>query len=144
LVSSIIHRGAQSRSLVQSEHVHTVEDALMHLTHPETVQVHSGVRGGLVDASKQVLIESLPPILVVHVKRFLYDLHGGVQKSSKPLLYKTTLELPRGIPYLSNVQAITDVVSMQTYCRSTKEASRHRGTNYTQVRAGYRICETSS
>jgi len=59
--------------------------------------VHSGVRGTLVDATKQVLIESLPPILVVHVKRFLYDLHGGVQKSNKPLLYNTILQVPRDV-----------------------------------------------
>lgn len=80
----------------------------MHLTQPETVQVHSGTRGGLVDASKQVLIETLPPILVVHVKRFLYDLHGGVQKSSKPLLYKTILEVPRGISKFADLQVIAD------------------------------------
>jgi len=70
---------------------------MMHLTQPETVQVHSAVRGTLVDATKQVLIESLPPILVVHVKRFLYNLHGGVQKSNKPLLYNTVLEVPRDV-----------------------------------------------
>jgi ubiquitin carboxyl-terminal hydrolase 10 len=52
-------------------------------------------RGGAADATKQVFIETVPPILVVHIKRFLYDGHG-VQKSNKVLLYKTYLEIPNG------------------------------------------------
>jgi len=74
--------------------VRTIEDALRHITVPETVQVTA--RGGSVDATKQVFIETVPPVLVVHIKRFLYDLQG-VQKSNKVLLYKTSLEIPNEV-----------------------------------------------
>jgi ubiquitin carboxyl-terminal hydrolase 10 len=49
-----------------------------------------------VDATKQVFIETLPPVLVLHMKRFLYDAVGGVQKSNKAISYKTILEIPTG------------------------------------------------
>lgn len=98
----------------------------MHLTQLETVQVHSGVRGTLVDATKQVLIESLPPILVVHVKRFLYDLHGGVQKSNKPLLYNTILEVPRGIPYFADVQTSLTAIPVDVLSPNQRGASSPR------------------
>ncbi|KDQ16244.1 hypothetical protein BOTBODRAFT_107096, partial [Botryobasidium botryosum FD-172 SS1] len=78
---------------IQPDYVRTVEDALLHLTQSETVQVHSASRGGAVDATKQVFVESLPPILVLHMKRFIYDAVGGVQKSQKIVSYGTTLEI---------------------------------------------------
>ncbi|KAF9507625.1 hypothetical protein BS47DRAFT_1303785 [Hydnum rufescens UP504] len=79
---------------IQPDHVRSIEDAFRHLTEPETVQVIA--RGGTVDATKQVFIETVPPILVVHIKRFLYD-GDGVQKSNKVLLYKTYLEIPNDV-----------------------------------------------
>lgn len=75
-----------------------IEDALRGITQPETVQVHSVSRGGLVDATKQVFIESTPPILVLHIKRFLYNA-GGVQKSPKVVGYGTTLDIQNGEPH---------------------------------------------
>ncbi|KAF8321168.1 cysteine proteinase [Clavulina sp. PMI_390] len=82
---------------IKPDYVTSIEEALKHLTEPETVQVHAPNRSGMVDAKKQMLIETLPPILIVHLKRFEYDMRGGVQKSSKPLLYKTTLEIPKEV-----------------------------------------------
>lgn len=43
---------------------------------------------------KQVFIETLPPILIIHLKRFLYDKEGGIQKSHKIVSYGTTLQIP--------------------------------------------------
>ncbi|KAK7038388.1 cysteine proteinase [Favolaschia claudopus] len=41
---------------------------------PQTVQLTQPSRPGIVvDASQQVLIDALPPILILHVKRFCYD-----------------------------------------------------------------------
>jgi|GraSoi2013_100cm_1033763.scaffolds.fasta_scaffold354359_2 ubiquitin carboxyl-terminal hydrolase 10 len=80
-------------SYSQRDDVQGIEDALRHLTKPETVQVVS--RGRTVDATKQVFIESLPPILIIHLKRFIYDGYD-VQKSNKVLLYQTSLEIPNG------------------------------------------------
>ncbi|SPO35435.1 related to Ubiquitin carboxyl-terminal hydrolase 10 [Pseudozyma flocculosa] len=79
---------------IQPPHVQSIEDALVNLTVPEVIPgVYSPAKGAHIDATKQVFIESLPPILIVHLKRFVYDEVGGVQKSQKPLAYGTTLEI---------------------------------------------------
>lgn len=73
---------------IQPASVRTLEDALRHLTVPEEISgVWSPGRGALVDATKQLCIEMLPPVLVLHLKRFVYDEVGGVQKSCKPIAY---------------------------------------------------------
>lgn len=46
------------------------------------------------DASQQVLIETLPPILVLHLKRFLYDTNvNGVVKIGRQVLFGPELEI---------------------------------------------------
>lgn len=77
----------------------TIEDALRHISLPQAVQVASVTKGGaIVDASQQVLVDSLPPILVLHLKRFLYDTKTkGVVKISKGVAFGSDLELPLGM-----------------------------------------------
>jgi ubiquitin carboxyl-terminal hydrolase 10 len=83
---------------IQPNHVTTIEEALQNLTVAEVISgVHSASTKGLVDATKQVFIETLPPILVLHLKRFVYDDIGGVQKSSKVVGYGPTLEIPENV-----------------------------------------------
>ncbi|KAG9124066.1 hypothetical protein FRC07_012977, partial [Ceratobasidium sp. 392] len=77
---------------IQSENVRTIEDALKHITLPETVSVYSEQRGGMVDAKKQVTLDTLPPLLVLHLKRLVYDAKG-IQKNSKVIEYTTSLEI---------------------------------------------------
>jgi hypothetical protein len=44
-----------------------------------------------------VLIEALPPVLVLHLKRFLYDTAArGVVKVGKPVQFTPELEIPLG------------------------------------------------
>jgi ubiquitin carboxyl-terminal hydrolase 10 len=82
---------------ISPDHVKSVEDAIRHITHPETVSIHSTSKGHDVSATKQVFIESTPPILVLHLKRFLYDMDGGVQKSQKVIQYGSTLEIAKDV-----------------------------------------------
>lgn len=79
---------------IQSPRVHTIEDALYHITEPEVISgVWSPQRNATVDATKQVCIEALPPVLVLHLKRFVFDGMYGVQKSTKPIRYGMSLEV---------------------------------------------------
>ncbi|KAJ1344302.1 hypothetical protein BSLG_001442 [Batrachochytrium salamandrivorans] len=61
--------------MAKPSHVKTIEDALVNLTTPEVLEgFMSMARGGVrVDATKQNYIESLPPVLILHLKRFVYD-----------------------------------------------------------------------
>jgi len=50
------------------------------------------------EASQQVLIEALPPVLVLHLKRFLYDTTArGVVKIGKSVQFTPELEIPLDI-----------------------------------------------
>jgi ubiquitin carboxyl-terminal hydrolase 10 len=53
---------------------------------------------GLSEASQQVLIEALPPVLVLHLKRFLYDMAVcDIVKIEKPVQFMPELEIPLGM-----------------------------------------------
>ena len=74
--------------------VHAIEDALAHVSHLQPVQIGSS---GFGEASQQVLIEVLPSVLVLHLKRFLYDVVAdGIVKISKPVRFAPELEIPLG------------------------------------------------
>ena len=49
------------------------------------------------EASQQVLIEALPPVLVLHLKRFCYDTGvGGVVKVGRQVRFGPELEVGGG------------------------------------------------
>lgn len=79
--------------------VHTITDALSHLNEPEIIPgVWSASRNSNVDATKQVFVETLPPILILHFKRFFYDsVEQRVAKNAKPIAYGQELEIPAEI-----------------------------------------------
>ncbi|KAH8117275.1 cysteine proteinase [Phellopilus nigrolimitatus] len=81
---------------IQYEQVNSVEDALGYILHPQPVQVSSVTKGGaIVDATQQVLVETLPPILVLQLKRFLYDTTAkDVVKVHKQIAFGPELEIP--------------------------------------------------
>jgi ubiquitin carboxyl-terminal hydrolase 10 len=59
--------------------------------------VWSASRGQNVDATKQVFIETFPRVLILHLKRFVYDAEErSVVKRSKPVAYGTELIVPPG------------------------------------------------
>ncbi|KAI5124370.1 hypothetical protein M0805_008973 [Coniferiporia weirii] len=81
---------------IQREQVNSIEDALRYISHPQQVQVSSVTKGGApVDAIQQVFVEALPQILVLHLKRFLYDTNlKDVVKLHKQVAFGPELEIP--------------------------------------------------
>lgn len=73
--------------------INNISDALKNLTLLETLD--STVRGARA-STKQVHIESLPPVLILHLKRFHYDAHGP-QKIWKKIGYPLELEIPKEV-----------------------------------------------
>ncbi|KAI5990559.1 hypothetical protein F5J12DRAFT_862832 [Pisolithus orientalis] len=93
---SIIFEDWRSLRLdIQRDQVHTLKDALSCISTPQSVQVTSVTKpGAVLDAKQIVQIETLPPILVLHLKRFLYDANaGGTAKVGKQVLFDAELEV---------------------------------------------------
>lgn len=79
--------------------VHSIEDAFLHLAHLEELQFTTSTRQE-VRATKQILIDAVPRILIIHLKRFSYMSTGlggfdEVQKISKPISFPELLTIPR-------------------------------------------------
>ena len=86
-------------TLQKHDSVHAVQDALARISHEQTVQ--PGL-SGFSEASQQVLIEALPSVLVLHLKRFLYDnATNGIFKISKSVQFGPELEIPPGTNFAS-------------------------------------------
>lgn len=95
--SVIVEDWRSLRLDIQREQVHTVQDALSYISHPQPVQMTHPTRG-TVEANQQVLVDALPPVLVLHMKRFCYDKDvGGVVKVSKQVSFGPELEIPMEI-----------------------------------------------
>ncbi|EED15007.1 ubiquitin C-terminal hydrolase, putative [Talaromyces stipitatus ATCC 10500] len=95
---------------IGSPEVSNIIDALKGLTKPETIHGDfSSPRGPKVAATKQVFIETLPPVLILHLKRFQYDsVTHGTQKIWKKVGYPLELEIPREVfpPHRRNAMAV--------------------------------------
>jgi len=61
-----------------------IHSALIHLCSPEVLESKT---------TKQLLIEHLPPILVLHLKRFVFTENGAL-KLHKPVNYESRFQLP--------------------------------------------------
>ncbi|TPX57957.1 hypothetical protein PhCBS80983_g03456 [Powellomyces hirtus] len=74
--------------------VHTIEDALANLTASEILEgFTTPSKGNKGNATKQTFVESLPPILILHLKRFVYDNAKGAQKLHKHVDYGMELKI---------------------------------------------------
>lgn len=61
-----------------------------------------------VEVSRRVTLEKLPPVLVLHLKRFVYEKTGGCQKLVKNIDYPVDLEISRGNAGLCTLQTPVD------------------------------------
>lgn len=83
---------------IGSPNIHNIIDALKGLTHSEVLHGDfKSPKGPNVTATKQVFIETVPPVLILHLKRFQYDNTGGTQKIWKKVGYPLELELPKEV-----------------------------------------------
>ncbi|KNG87719.1 ubiquitin hydrolase [Aspergillus nomiae NRRL 13137] len=84
---------------IGSPEINNIVDALKGLTKPESIQGDfNSSRGPNVTATKQIFIENLPPVLILHLKRFHYDsVTRGTQKIWKKIGYPLDLEIPREV-----------------------------------------------
>ncbi|KAF9472838.1 cysteine proteinase [Pholiota conissans] len=93
--SVVIEEWRSLRLDIQPDQIHTIQDALSYISHPQPVQISQpGKPGVTVDGQRQELIEALPPILVLHIKRFFYDpAQGGAVKVGKQVQFGPELEI---------------------------------------------------
>lgn len=84
---------------IQSEGIRNVSDALSHNFAVETLDGYVCSRTKQeMEASRSLHLEELPPILILHLKRFIYDItSGGCQKLLKNIDFPVDLEIPKDI-----------------------------------------------
>ncbi|KNE63557.1 hypothetical protein AMAG_08666 [Allomyces macrogynus ATCC 38327] len=58
---------------IQPDHVTSVAEALRLLVKPDVIDEYPAADGSLVEAQKQAHLDRVPPVLVLHLKRFLFD-----------------------------------------------------------------------
>lgn len=81
---------------IGAPHVNNITEALKGLTRTEVL---TGDFGGRAEgAKKQVFIDTLPPVLIIHLKRFQYENNlTGTQKIGKKVGYPLELEIPKDV-----------------------------------------------
>ncbi|XP_064610884.1 uncharacterized protein LOC135475070 [Liolophura sinensis] len=83
---------------IQSEKVYTVKEALEGLVSKESVQGFTCSKTKTqVEVTRRTTLEELPPVLILHLKFFIYDKSGGCQKLLKKIDYATDLEINRDL-----------------------------------------------
>ncbi|CAL9701881.1 unnamed protein product [Knipowitschia caucasica] len=82
---------------IQSEKIRTVQEALETLVARESVQGYTTKTKQEIEISRKVTLEELPPVLVLHLKRFVFEKTGGCQKLTKIIDYPVDLEISKDL-----------------------------------------------
>lgn len=81
---------------IQSENVTSVKEALNQMTTKEPIQGYTCAKTKQeVEAYSRITIQKLPPVLILHLKRFIYDKNGGCKKVMKKTEYPINLEFKK-------------------------------------------------
>jgi hypothetical protein len=95
LSARMLRRRLTSGLCAQHDSIRTVQDALAYISQPQSGEQISA--SGLGNASQQVLVEALPPVLVLHLNRVRYDAAAGsITKIGKSIQLAPELEIPLG------------------------------------------------
>ncbi|XP_006815634.1 uncharacterized protein LOC100378663 [Saccoglossus kowalevskii] len=91
---------------IQSDKIWSVKDALQSLVSRETLHDYTSSKPNKleVETIRKISLEELPPVLVLHLKRFVYDKSGGCQKMTKKIDYSVDLEINKEL-LSSNVRS---------------------------------------
>ncbi|XP_072516028.1 ubiquitin carboxyl-terminal hydrolase 10 isoform X2 [Salminus brasiliensis] len=82
---------------IQSEKIRTVQEALETMVARESVQGYTTKTKQEIEISRRVTLEELPPVLVLHLKRFVFEKTGGCQKLIKNIEYPVDLEISKDL-----------------------------------------------
>ncbi|XP_035230171.1 ubiquitin carboxyl-terminal hydrolase 10-B-like [Stegodyphus dumicola] len=83
---------------IQSENVSSVSEALKEMTVKEPIQGYTCAKTKQeVEAYSHISLQKLPPILILHLKRFVYNKNGGCKKVMKKTDYPIQLELSKDL-----------------------------------------------
>lgn len=77
---------------ISDDRITTIEDAFRQMSQTETIPYKIN-NGEVVNATKQVLFKTLPKILIIHLKRFIYQGNES-KKMSKTVKFDKSLQVP--------------------------------------------------
>ncbi|XP_070574892.1 ubiquitin carboxyl-terminal hydrolase 10-like isoform X2 [Ptychodera flava] len=95
---------------IQYDKTWSVKDALQSLVSRETLHDYTSAKSkSEAETFRRITLEVLPPVLVLHLKRFLYDKNGGCLKLQKKIDYTVDLEISKDLlsPLVKNKLHIT-------------------------------------
>ncbi|KAJ3235955.1 hypothetical protein HDU81_011326 [Chytriomyces hyalinus] len=79
---------------IAPDHIFSIEDGLLNMTAPEIIPGYTSVTGFPVDVSKQNFVDFFPPVLILHLKRFVFNGEtGSTQKLRKHINFNTSLKI---------------------------------------------------
>lgn len=79
----------------QGDNVKSVQDAIKSFTAPEIIHdFYCSKTKQKLDAQRRTSLDQLPPILILHLKQFVYTQDHGLKKLIKKIEYPIDFELP--------------------------------------------------
>ncbi|CAH1779744.1 unnamed protein product [Owenia fusiformis] len=83
---------------IQPEKVLTLKDAIENVMTKEVIHGYTNSKTKKeVEAYKRLSLESMPPVLILHLKCFVYNKSGGIQKLLKQIEFGESLEISKDL-----------------------------------------------